>query len=187
MSEFSESFQSYQGDRAPVASLLRTLGVGGWILASNERCVSFVLDDAEREADVLAASRGVIARYYYGEDHGLWVRFYRDGEPLTTITLVWDPDAGGVQEELEEVEPAARVVAKLAHAGVLGEAEAMELRRVLEAFSPEDAGSREHAVEAIPRLLGFAAYKWLSAAYVQETVPEDLRELFPGAEVVEGG
>jgi len=187
MSEFSESFQAYHPDRAPVVALLRTLGVGGWILASNARCVSFILDDPEREADVLAASRGVLARYYYGEDHGLWVRFYLDGEQLTAIALVWDSDAGGVQEEQEEVEPAARIVAKLAHAGVLGEAEATELRRVLEAFSPEDPGSREHAVEAIPRLLGFPASTWLSAAYVQETEPEDLRELFPGAEVVEVG
>jgi hypothetical protein len=183
MSEFSESYQAYPGDRASVVSLLRTCGVGGLIAAGNERCVSFVIDDPEREADVLAASRGVIARYYYGEDHGLWVRFYRDGEPLTAIALVWDPDTGGFEEQ--GVEPASQSVAKLAHAGVLGEAEAVELRRVLEAFSPEDPRSREHAVEVVPRLLGFAAYKWLSAAYVQETMPEDLRALFPGAEAVE--
>lgn len=42
-------------------------------------------------------------------------------------------------------------------------------------------------MEIIPRLLGFAAYKWLSAAYSQASGPEEMRELFPGAEVVEIG
>lgn len=89
MSEFSESFHLYKGDRAAVISLLQGIGVSGLIAAGNERCVSFVIDDPEGEADVIAASRGVLARYYYGEDHGLWVRFYEDGNELTSLALVW--------------------------------------------------------------------------------------------------
>lgn len=187
MSEFSESFQSYQPDRAAVVTLLRTLGVGGWVIASNERCVSFLLGDPEREADVLAASRGVVARYYYGEDHGLWVSFYRDGQPLTALALVWDSltEPGFDAEPQEEAEPAAQIVEKLVGAGVIREPEAGELRRTLEAFSPEDPSSRERAVQGIPAALGFAAYRGLSMPYVLETEPEDLQRAYPGAEAVE--
>jgi hypothetical protein len=186
MSEFSESFQAYPGDRASVVSLLRTTGVGGWIVADNERCVSFVIDDPEREADVIAASRGVFARYYYGEDHGLWVRFYRDGQPLTALSLAWDPLAeSAFDAEEQEAEPVAQVVDKLVGACVIGDPEAKELRRVLLEFSPEDPGSRERAVQTVPVALGFAAYRWLSMQYVLETEPEDLRRAYPGAEAVE--
>jgi hypothetical protein len=184
MSEFSESYHAYTGNRGSVTTMLRSAGVSGFIAASNDRCVSFTIADAEREADVIAAGQGVLARYYFGEDHGLWVHVYRDGEKLTTIALVWDEDAGDL-EEPQEAEPPAEIVEKLERAGVLGAEEAEELGRVLEAFSPEDPGSCERAAEAVPRLLGFAAHAWLSAAYVQSSSPEELRDLFPGAEAVE--
>lgn len=194
MSEFSESFQFYSDDREAASTLLRGAGASGLIAARTAHCASFVLDDPEREADVIAASRGVLARYFYGEDHGLWVNFYRDGELLTKIALVWDPEAAvqapdaepeSEQDPAPEPESASRVVQKLARAGVLGDAEAVELCRVLESFSPEDAASREHAVEAVPRLLGFAATTWLSTAYVQGSLLEEINRLFPGAEAVE--
>lgn len=184
MSEFSESFQSYSDKSGSVITLLRAAGASGLIAASNWSCVSFVIDDPEREASVIAASRGVLARYYFGEDHGLWIQFYRDGEKLTSIALVWDPEAGGMGEE-QAAEPASRIVQKLARVGVLADAEAIALCRVLEAFSPEDPGSRESAVEAVPRLLGFAAHRWLSTAYAQASGLEEMRQLFPGAEVVD--
>jgi len=189
MSEFSESFHAYTGNSGSVITMLRSAGVSGLIAGSNELCVSFVIDDLEREGDVIAASQGVLARYYQGEDHGLWVRFHYDGKPLTAIALVWDPDTGSftelAEEERETVEPASQVAQKLARAGVLGDAEAIELCRVLEAFSPQDLAARERVMEAVPRLLGFAAYKWLSATYARASGPEEMRELFPGAEVVE--
>jgi hypothetical protein len=188
MSEFSESFHSYTGDSGAVIAMLRGAGVSGLIAGSNERCVSFVIDDPEREGDVIAASRGVIARYFHGEDHGLWVRFHYDGQQLAAIALVWDPTTDSFaelpEEERETVEPATQIAQKLARAGVLGDAEAIELCRVLEAFSPHDLAARERVMEAIPRLLGFAAFRWLSASYVQASGPEELRGLFPGAEVV---
>jgi hypothetical protein len=192
MSEFSESFHSYTGNSGSVITMLRRAGVSGLIAGSNEHCTSFVIDDPGREADVIAASQGVLARYHYGEDHGLWIKLHRDGEPLAAIALVWDVDAGSFgeldeEEKPQKVEPATQTAQKLARAGVLGDAEAIELCRVLEAFSPEDPGSRDRAVEAVPKLLGFAAYKWLSAAYVQSSSPEERRNLFPGAEVVDIG
>ncbi len=183
MSEFSESYHAYTGNRASVTTMLRAAAVSGFIAASNDRCVSFTIDDAEREPDVIAAAEGVLARYYHGEDHGLWVHVYRDGEKLTTIALVWDQDTGDL-EEPQEAEPPAQIVEKLERAGVLGEAEAEELGRVLAAFSPEDPGSCERAAEAVPRLLGFAAHAWLSSAYVQSSSPEELRDLYPGSEAV---
>jgi hypothetical protein len=189
MSEFSESFHSYTGNSGSVITMLRGAGVSGLIAGSNERCVSFVIDDPEREGDVIAASRGVLARYFHGEDHGLWVRFHYDGEPLTAIALVWDPDTDSftalAEEERETVEPASQIAQKLARAGVLGDAEAIELCRVLEAFSPQDPAARARVMEAVPRLLGFAAHKQLSASYAQASGPEALRALFPGAEAVE--
>ena len=191
MSEYSESFQAYTSNRGAVITMLRGAGVSGLIAGSNERCVSFVIDDPEREGDIIATSQGVLARYHYGEDHGLWIRFHRDGKPLTAINLVWDPDADSFAEFEEEVqekaEPSTQIAQKLARAGVLGDAEAIELCRVLEAFSPEEPEEREHAMEVIPGLLGFAAYKWLSAAYFQASGPEEMCDLFPGAEVVEIG
>ena len=189
MSEFSESFHTCTSDRGSVITMLRSAGVSGLIAGSNERCVSFVIDDPEREGDVIAASRGVLARYHHGEDHGLWLRFHRDGKPFTAIALVWDLDAASFEEheaeEHKQVETASQIAQKLARAGVLGDAEAIELCRVLEAFSPEDPAARERVMEAIPRLFGFAACRWLSAAYVQASGPEEVRALFPGAEVVE--
>ena len=183
MSEFSESFHSYSGDRTTVVALLRGAGISGLIAAGNERCVSFVIDDPEREADLVAASRGVLARYYHGEDHGLWIRFHRDGQDLASLALVWD-DMGGDPESEEVAEPAEQVVEKLVRAGAIGAPEAVELRRILEAFSPDDLEARSSAVQAIPKLLGFAAYQWLSTAYVTATEPEDLRRAFPDAESV---
>ena len=190
MSEFSESFHACTSNRGSVIAMLRRAGVSGLIAGSNERCVSLVIDDPEREADVIAASKGVLARYHYGEDHGLWIKLHRDGEPLTAIALVWDPRARtfaelGEQEKPQRVEPAAKTAQMLARAGVLGDAEAIELCRVLEAFSPTDLEARGRVMEAIPRLLGFAAYRWLSAAYAQASGPEEIRGLFPGSEVVE--
>jgi hypothetical protein len=190
MSEFSESFHACTSNRGSVITMLRSAGVSGLIAGSNERCVSFVIDDPEREDDVLAASQGVLVRYHYGEDHGLWIKIHRDGEPLTAIALVWDPDSDTFaeleeQEKPQKVEPASTIAQKLARAGVLGDAEAIELCRVLEAFSPEDLAARERVMEAIPRLLGFAAHRWLSAAYAQASGPEEMRGLFPGAEMVE--
>lgn len=184
MSEFSESYHAYTGNRASVTTLLRAAGVSGFIAASSDRCVSFTIDDAAREADVITAGQGVLARYYHGEDHGLWVHLYRDGEKLTSIALVWDEDAGDLEEPQEEADPPAQIVEKLERAGVLSEAEGEELGRVLEAFSPGDPGSCERAAEAVPRLLGFAAHAWLSSAYVQSSSPEELRDLFPGSEAV---
>lgn len=189
MSEFSESFHAFTGNRGSVITMLRGAGASGLIAGSNERCVSFVIDDPEREGDVIAASQGVLARYHHGEDHGLWIRFYRDGKSFTAIALVWDPDAADFEEfeteEQKKAEPATQIAQKLARAGVLGDAETIELCRVLEAFSPEDPSSRERVMEAIPRLFGFAACRWLSAAYAQASGPEEMRALFPGAEVVE--
>jgi hypothetical protein len=184
MSEFSESFQLYGADRSAVASLLRGVGVGGLIAADNPRCVSFVIEDAEREDDIIAACPGVLARYYYGEDHGLWIRFYRDGHPLTTLALVWDR-AVDQESEPEEVEPAAQIVDKLAGAGVIDALESNDLRQVIEGFSPEDSSAYAQTAQSIPKLLGFAAFRWLSAAYLLETPPEDVRKLFPGAEIVD--
>lgn len=182
MSEFSESFHLYKGDHAVVISLLQKIGVSGLIAAGNERCVSFVIDDPEREEDLLAASRGVLARYYYGEDHGLWIRFYEDGQDLASVALVWD-DMGD-DSEPQEAEPFALTVEKLARAGVIGAPDATELRRILEAFSTDDLEARPSAMQAVPTLLGFGAYQWLSTAYVTATELGDLRLVFPDAEVV---
>lgn len=184
MSEFSESYHLYAGDKASVTTMLRAAGVSGFIAATSDRCTSFTIDDAEREPAVIAASPGVLARYYLAEDHGLWVHLYRDGEKLTTLALVWDQDTRDLEESPDETEPAAQAVAAFEQASVLGGAEAEELGRVLEAFSPEDPGSCECAMEAVPRLLGFAAHAWLSAAYVHSCAPEELRDLFPGSETV---
>jgi hypothetical protein len=190
MSEFSESFHACTSNRGSVITMLRSAGVSGLIAGSNERCVSFVIDDPEREDDVLAASQGVLVRYHYGEDHGLWIKLYRDDKPLTAIALVWDLGSDtfaelGEEEKPQKAESASQIAQKLARAGVLGDAEAIALCRVLEAFSPEDLDARARVTEAIPRLLGFAAHRWLSAAYVQASGTEEMRELFPGAEVVE--
>jgi hypothetical protein len=186
MSEFSESFHSYQGGRTAVVSLLHDVGVSGLIAGSNERCVSFILDDPERETDVVAASRGVLARYYHAEDHGLWVRYYQDGKDLTRVALVWD-DMGEYPEVAEEVEPTDQIVKKLTLAGVIKPAGPDELRRILEEFSPDDLDMRMSAVQVIPKLLGLAAYEWLSTAYVLSTELEDLRLVFPDAQVVKIG
>jgi hypothetical protein len=189
MSEFSESFQAYTSNRGSVIAMLRGASVSGLIAGSNTSCVSFVIDDPEREDDVIAASEGVLARYHYGEDHGVWIRFHRDGKPLTAITLVWDPDADSFAEfeeaEPEKAEPSTQIAQKLARAGVLGDVEAIALCRALEAFSPEEPEERERGLGVILGLLGFAAHKWLSAAYAQASGPEEMSELFPGAEVVE--
>lgn len=192
MSEFSESFHAYTSDRESVKTTLRRAAVSGLIAGSNDRCVSFVIDDPEREDAVIAETPGVIARYHYGEDHGLWIRFHYDGKPLTAIELVWDPDAdsfAAFEEEAEpkKAEPAAQIAQKLARAGVLGDLEAIELCRLLEAFSPEAWEQHERARETLTTLLGFAASRWLSAAYAQASGSEEMREIFPNAEVVELG
>lgn len=184
MSEFSESFQYYNANRSAAVALLRAAGVGGLIAANNERCVSFVVDDPEREASLIAASRGVLARYYYGEDHGLWIRFYRDGQPLTALVLVWDQTVGDAGEP-EEVEPTSQIVEKLVGAGVIGARDSRDLHRILEEFSPEDPSSREQAGQRIPTLLGFAAFRWISTTYVLDTALEDIQQVYPGAETVE--
>jgi hypothetical protein len=49
-SEFSDSFHPY-GDRAAVRALLATAATPGVIVASNERCVSFVLAVENRDSD----------------------------------------------------------------------------------------------------------------------------------------
>ena len=103
---------------------------------------------------------------------------------------MWDPDPESYEpfeseeEKQEKAVPVSEVAQQLSRPEVLGDAEAGERCWLLEAFSPEVLDARERLMEAFPRSLGFGAFRWRSTEYAQASGPVEMRELFPGTQVV---
>jgi hypothetical protein len=166
VSEFSESFHLFHSDIESVKAILRTCRASAVIAGANHRWVSFVLLDPSGEAPLLRASRGILARYHYGSDHGLLLTFYRDGQWLGDLILKWDPNEGRISDDLASALVRAEVLDRDGEAALVHLLEEVRTTRTGESFRDRTAG-----------LFGFPAYARLSADACLGIDADDLRSL----------
>ena len=179
MSEYSHSLHFLGKDVTEVERLMRQVHARGLILGSNGRTVS-VLVGWDKKTEL--HSFGKMIDYAYGEDHGIWVRFYKDGHLDAKIVIIWDTldieepeeeDRAGITEDLATI---------LADAGFLDADRASRLASHVRAFNPEDWQDQDEFVDTLGSILEFCAFRWGKADDFAEiyAADEELREVILG-------
>jgi hypothetical protein len=191
MSEFAHSLHFLGTDASEVDTLMRDAHARGAILGSNGRTVS-VLVGWEHKPQL--CSRGNVIDYAYGEDHGIWIRFYNDGQMVAKVVIVWDTQGFGEEDEYNSAGITDDLAAVLVDNGFLAVDEARDLAACLGTFQPEDWSGRDAFVDKVGGILGLCAFRWLKAedledAYAdeeyREAILEELREEYPDAILIE--
>ncbi len=164
--------------------MLVGLGAPAAIVGDNAKCVSFVVANDHDEDAVVRRSAGLLVRYYFGEDHGMWLRFFVDREEIGKLEFVCDPMDPETGEDRTPGPPAitAGLPERLVALGALTPEGAVRIGELRASFDWTSHAAREALVEEIPGLLHLAACRWVSGDAFAHAGMEGLPA---GAELVE--
>jgi hypothetical protein len=160
MSEFSDSVHLFAVSAEAAAQVLKKAG-GGIVLASNGRATSLLLP-WERKPALLESQPGYALDYSYGGDHGLWLRFYKDGLCRAKLELSWD------DMELPEDEPEPEVSPNLVDflSGLLGEQAAQRVKAIADQLAEAEWEARDGLIDELGALLGLPAFRWVGCEHI---------------------
>lgn len=94
MSEFSDSYHLRGPIELASDALSRARRRG--VILPGARFTTVLVEQPEQGTDLhfIKAAGGVVLRWWYGEDHGVWCDLYEDGEALARLSAEWGPDFG---------------------------------------------------------------------------------------------
>ena len=93
MSDFEDSYHPVT-DAQGAQDLVRRVGRAGIVLPEQPPYSCVLIDQPAGGVDpqLLAANPGLLVRYQYGEDHGVWIDLYKGRVQITQLALEWGPD-----------------------------------------------------------------------------------------------
>lgn len=179
MSETSQSLHFWSSSKARIRRVLQDSAVvAARIVAENQRWICVVPSEIDALMEIAAAAGSLVAIWSYTEDVALEIIFYEDGREVGQLVFVWFAPPG-----FDETEPESPIDA-LVDAGVLtadSGAELAELREDVRFGKAQGDAVRDRAA----KILGLAAYEWLSPEHCLELPLEAFRKRYPDAEDVE--
>jgi hypothetical protein len=156
MSEFSDSYHPVANVEGAVA-LVRRAGRNAVVLPEQPPYTCVLVDQPEGGTDpqLLAANEGWLVRYYYAEDHGVWIDLYDHAKKVGRIVLEWGPDFLGEGLPRARFDAAPWLAARL-----LDDERAAKLKRLGD-------GMRQEVVDPaigyeVARLLGLTRFESLA-------------------------
>ena len=162
---------------AQTRDLATATGVGGRIVASNERWTSFVPIEQDGINELAAAVPGLALSWLYAEDFGLGMTFFEATDILGELRFVWA--LAHNQELATSVDLGLTNV--LDSMGILDGID--QLLKLTAAIAAQKR--RPHEIRnAAAAMLGLPAYQWLSPRYCCDVSIEELRSRFPHVEDV---
>lgn len=181
MSEFSDSYHLRGPLELAKDALARARRRG--VILPGATFTTVVVEQPESGTDLhfVKCAGGVVVRWWYGEDHGVWCDLYEDGEALARLSAEWGPDFG-----FEDVPRGRFDDEEWARLHLLGPEQADTMRRLCEAA----AGEQRDVADEVAALLGIEHYRHIACnpEYVG-SIPwdeqvESLLRRFPEALVV---
>ncbi len=161
MSEFSSSIHFIGNDVDSIVKFMEDRDISGIILGTNGKTVSVLIGWDEKIRDKIYNEAKFID-YQYGDDHGIWIRFFDQGKVIAKIAFAWGDDFE--IEENDDFEPGVtKDISKVLLENNFIQAEiANDLSSLVERFDPDDWESTDNFVDEIGDLLGFFAFRWIS-------------------------
>ena len=162
MSEFSSSIHFIDDDMNNISDFLKKENISAVILGTNDKTVSVLIGWDENIKNKIYGKAKFID-YQYGEDHGIWIRFYNNGKVMAKIIFTWGDDFG-IEEENEDFKPGVtKDISKilLDNNFIISDI-SKELYLLINNFNPNDWAKRENFIDNIGNLLGLFAFRWLS-------------------------
>jgi hypothetical protein len=180
MSEFSDSYHLV-GSVDDGVELIRRAGRRGFVLPESEPFTCVIVDQPDGGADpsLIAANRGLLIHYQYGEDHGVWIELYDQTTAVTLLRLEWGPDFTGDRRSLAEFD-AAPWLAR----GLLDDLRGARLRKIAASVTE---GPHSNVGPEVARLLGLERFEHLACAATSASrgpwdhVQKRIRQRFPDA------
>ncbi len=160
MSEFSDSLHIYNDSIENMKNVLEEMEIPSVIVGRNDRTITVLMDWEDK---LKVYKKFNILDFMYGEDHGLWLRFYKKRE-VCKIEIGWDDtEALGLStEKVEQPVITPGYSSILVDNGFISEAESKKLANTIDEFDKENWDERESLVEKVGELLGLFRFKWLA-------------------------
>lgn len=158
MSEFSDSYHLLGSSDDAVALLTRG-GVRGAVLPGEGRWTTIIVRGGE-EKKLTAANTGVLLQFFFGGDHGCWIRLFEASQQVAEFAASWETGEGSF---------------KPSHWLRLGAAD-MRSAAVLASLAKAPSYDFDKPYPA-GRALGLGPHKWLSCS--QFAMPDELEHSYP--------
>ena len=185
MSEFADSLQFLDQDIKAIEAVLQSSGEPSLLLGANDRTVSVLAPWPQRDELRL---HGKVIDYAYGEDHGIWIKFFNNGKMIGKYVNVWDDDPS---DDTEENQPGVtdELTNVLLANGFLDDSRATEFQKFMDEIDPESDDWRaiEKAVDNLGDTFGFFAHRWVGFAMVDPRFFEEIKDQFPDAKLINVG
>ncbi len=174
MSEFSETYHLRSERTEDVESLLKQLGLPGYVYPSTNGWVTFVVANNTFEPDpkIIAAAPLLLLHYVYAEDHGWSFALFHQGQPKVSYRCDWEDDI--VFDDSQYSRPALLELIPTADTELLGKLEAQ--------LQPDDFDQlfETEPAKIFAQALGLENYDWIAHDYVKsgwESSSEDFQQV----------
>lgn len=159
MSEFSDSYHLL-GSAQDAVELLTRGKVRGAVLPSEGRWAAIVVRGGD-EKKLKAANTGVLLQFFFGADHGCWIRLFEASQKVAEFVASWETGEGSF---------------KPSHWLRLGAAD-MRSAGVLAALAKAPSYPDFEAPYPAAEALGLGAHEWLSCS--DYAMPDSLEGSYP--------
>ena len=162
MSEFSDSLHIYNNSIDNVKSILTELNISSVIIGNNNKTITVIMDWEDK---LKIRSKFKVLDYSYGEDHGLWLRFYnKNTKEFARIEFSWDdPEVMGLTpDQMGEPVITENYADILEKEDIISFENKSELIKTINNFDKMKWELRENFVDNIGTILNLFCFKWLS-------------------------
>lgn len=171
MSEFSESYHLVAANADEGAALLGRAGTGGWVFPEANGWVTVVPQGdfgMVAPQSIASANTGLLVHYMNAEDHGWSIEVFKADTSLCAYEVDWTFDEPEADQSRLDVAAFAAALAehgRQVDAGALANVFRDPFEDGEEAFVNAMISGGGPG-EALPELLGWGEYSWLSGSYL---------------------
>lgn len=178
MSNYSDSIHIYNTNICSITNILKELDIQAVLLGTFNNTISLIMSWEDKEKIIPYFN---FIDYSYGEDHGLWLRFYNKKE-TARIEISWDdPEIMGIpEEEWPVITP--HWDEHLIENQFISHKHISELKNLIDKLKISK-GNKTDLINRIAHILGFRHYENYSYSFFLSE-PVDFFSCFPKAKLI---